>query len=273
PANGTLKGDRGIFGSRKVQSILCCAFLPNGNHVSGSHGGEILVWARNNVIAVIEGAHQGPIFTLLYDSKLGLISGGKDGKIVVRDLKMQTLDQCEVESGIRAMCLWSEEGSKAIKAIIGLEDSTIIEIEGFGTSSTKKQNHVMQAHSAIKDEELWGCACSPSREFEFVTSGDDGMVYKWDTRSRKLVSKAKLVGHCRASTYSPDGTIVAVGNDQGDIFVLYSEDLSQAYIQKYVQRKGIATKQHGVEVLRFSPNGQYLLVAGHDLVIDIFDVP
>ncbi|KAJ3113153.1 Echinoderm microtubule-associated protein-like 1, partial [Nowakowskiella sp. JEL0407] len=274
-STSTLKGDRGIFGSRKVQSILCCAFLPNGNFVTGSHGGELLVWARNQVVAVVEGAHQGPIFGLIYDPRIGLLSGGKDGKIILRDNKLSTLDQIDVQSGVRSLCLWVDEGTNSVKVLTGLEDSTIIEVEGLGPlgSGNKTQRYVMEAHSANKDEELWGCAICPNREWEFVSCGDDGMVFKWDTRTRKLTCKATLAGMCRAATYSPDGTIVAIGNDHGDVFILLAEDLSQVYTHKYVQRKGITTKKHNVEVVRFSPNGKFLIVAGHDLVVDVYDVP
>ncbi|KAI8805766.1 echinoderm microtubule-associated protein-like 1 [Cladochytrium replicatum] len=57
------------------------------------------------------------------------------------------------------------------------------------------------------------------------------------------------------------------------IYILYAEDMRQAFIQKYVKRKGVATNKHGVEVVRFSPNGQFLAVGGHDLVVDLYDVP
>lgn len=87
-ASNKMKGDRGIFGSRKIQSVICAVFLPDGSYVTGSHGGEIIAWKKNNIISVID-AHKGPVYGLTFHPEFGIISGGQDGKIILRDNHMQ----------------------------------------------------------------------------------------------------------------------------------------------------------------------------------------
>ena len=54
---GKLQSGRGLFGSNKVQSIICATYLPDGTLVSGTFGGDILFWNDNKVSKVIENIH------------------------------------------------------------------------------------------------------------------------------------------------------------------------------------------------------------------------
>jgi WD40 repeat protein len=220
------------------------------------------------VIGVVEEAHKGPIFGLAFHEEVGLFTGGKDGVIALRDAKLQVIDSVLVESGVRAMDV-DEKGS----LVVGMEDSVILEIHGLGRGKEHTQNKVLEAHSSSKNEELRGLAVSPVSDSEFATAGDDCKVIVWCMDKRRSICQTTLNKKIRAITYSPDGTVLAVGSEDGDIYILQSDTLAQVFVKMYTKREGIHTSKHGICVLKFSPNGQYLAVGSYDRVLDIYDVP
>lgn len=264
-----MNGTRGLFGNGKADTIICATYLPNGNFATGTHSGDILYWSGNQVVKVIPKIHDGPVFSLLYNGKLGLISAGRDGHMILHDTRtMNLIHKIELESGVRSLDI-SSEG----KLLVGLEDSILLEIRDFGDKSSENIKRIIEGHSAKKNEELWGCAVNPVNSNEFVTSGDDSMVFKRDVESFSIIASNRLQGKLRGLACSSDGKYVAVGNDFGDIFILKSLDLSQVHFQKY-DRKAVSAKGsiHAIENLRFSPDNKYLAVASHDCVVYIWEM-
>ncbi|KAJ3220078.1 Echinoderm microtubule-associated protein-like 5 [Dinochytrium kinnereticum] len=266
--SGQMKAERGIFGSRKVSSIICCTYLPNNTFVTGAHGGELIFWNRNQVINIVEQVHSGGIYSVYFDRDIGLITGGKDGAIIVHDPRsMDTIDKLQLPSGVRSIDVCDGD------LLVGLEDSVLAEVRGLGDRrSEKKVRKILEGHSALKGEELWGCATDPNDNNIFITSGDDSTVFKRSIDSCKTLASRRLEGKLRAINFSPDSKYVAVGNDNGDIYILKSSDLSPVHFEKYQKPKGCNTKIHAIEVVRFSPNGRYLAVGGHDHLVYVYEM-
>ncbi|KAJ3417480.1 Echinoderm microtubule-associated protein-like 5 [Chytridiales sp. JEL 0842] len=268
PQAGKIKGERGLFGNRKVQSIICCAFLPNGSYVTGTHGGELMFWNGNQVMNVMEGLHTGPIFSVYFDADMGLFTAGTDGYLILHDPKtFDTIDKIQLEAGVRAIDV-SPEG----KVLVGLEDSVLLEIEGIARGGEKDVTRVLEAHCSTKMEEVWGCSVNPVIADEYVTCGDDSMVFKRSINKAQVLASTRLQGRLRAVTWSWDGKFIAVGNDFGDIYILRSSDLSQAHFRKYEKSKGIKSKINAVEVMKFSPDGKMLAAGTRDSVVYIFEM-
>ncbi|KAJ3114413.1 Echinoderm microtubule-associated protein-like 5 [Phlyctochytrium bullatum] len=265
-AAGRLHNDRGIFGEHRSQSVLSCAFLPDGTFVTGTFGGDLIFWNKNNIVKVVEKADQGPIFSVQFHPTVGLITAGKTGLVQVHEYpSLKVTHKIQLESGVRSADL-SDDGN----LLVGLDNSTLLEIKGVAKGG--KPALLLEGHSASKMEELWGAAVDPVNDSDFLTAGDDSMVFKRTVKDRKTVAKAKLSGKLRAIAYSPDAKLAAVGNDAGDVFLLKAADLHTLAHKKYEQRAGINSNYHAVEVLKFSPNGKYLAVGTHDDVIYLWEV-
>ncbi|KAJ3094520.1 Echinoderm microtubule-associated protein-like 5 [Phlyctochytrium planicorne] len=262
---GRLENDRAIFGSHRTQSVLSLAFLPDGTFVTGTFNGDLLFWNKNNITKAVEKVHEGPIFSVIA-APFGLITSSKDGSIHVHELaSLKVLQKYKLDSGVRSADL-SSDGS----LLVGLENSTLLEIKNVAKGGNPAL--LLEGHSALKLEELWGAATDPHNDNEFVTAGDDSAVFKRTVKEKKTIAKAKLNGKLRSIAYSADSKLLAVGNDSGDMFLLKSSDLSTVATKKYEVREGIKSKIHAVEVLKFSPNGKYLAVGTHDDVIYIWEV-
>jgi WD40 repeat protein len=55
---------------------------------------------------------------------------------------------------------------------------------------------------------------------------------------------------------------------------LQCSDLSQVYFKpRALKKKGLSSKDHGITVLKFSPDGHYLAVGSKDKVVNIYEVP
>ncbi|KAI8847371.1 hypothetical protein BC829DRAFT_396745 [Chytridium lagenaria] len=271
PTSKKLKSERGTVstGTKKATSIICCTYFPNNTFVTGTYSGDLLFWSRSEVTNVMEQVHSGSVFSVYFDKNIGLISGGKDGMVLVHDPRsLDTLDKLQLPSGVRSVDI-GPDGA----ALIGLEDSILVEVKGLGERGReKKLTKILEGHSAQKGEELWGCATDPNDSDVFATSGDDSMVFMRSISSRKTLGATRLQGKLRAITFSPDSKLLAVGNFEGDFFILKTSNLSQIHFEKRKKMKGINTKEHSIEVIRFSPDGRYLAVAGHDMVVHVHEV-
>ncbi|KAI8853652.1 WD40-repeat-containing domain protein [Chytridium lagenaria] len=245
-----------IFGAHRSQSIMSCAFLPDGTYVTGTFGGDLLIWKKNNISKVMEKVHQGPIFSLAFSATVGLVTASKDATVVVHEYpSFKAGKSYKLDAGVRSTDLGSD-GS----LLVGLENSTLLEIKDVAKGG--KVSIVL---------ELWGLAMDPVNDSDFVTAGDDSMVFKRSIKEKKTLAKTKLEGKLRAAAYSPDAKLIAVGNDAGDLYLLKSADLSRVACKKYEMRSGVNSKIHAVEVIKFSPDGKYVAVGTHDDVIYVWE--
>ncbi|KAJ3327661.1 Echinoderm microtubule-associated protein-like 5 [Blyttiomyces sp. JEL0837] len=220
--SGKLKGDRGLMGSRKVQSIICCTYLPNGNFVTGTHAGEIIFWARNQVINVVEHVHTGPVYSICFDGDLGLLTGGTDGYLILHDPRnMDTIDKIQVEAGIRSVDV-SPEGN----ILVGLEDSILMEIEGFGNGRATSRK-LLEIESIRLQGKLR--AICYSHDARFIAVGNDHgdlFILRNDglnqVHFQKYEKPKRVHGSIHAIEvlkFSPDGRYLAVGTHDDVVYV------------------------------------------------------
>jgi WD40 repeat protein len=194
---------------------------------------------------------------------VGLISGGKDGKIIVwaysggkiSQENVLNLNQPEVRSmlpEVNAIC-HSQTGN----ILVGTRGGEILE---FYPEQAKPK---VQMRSHCKDE-LWGLAMNPRTNTEFITVGQDMLMAIWDIRTRKQKKFAKLECSSNAICYSSDGRFIAIGYTNGTLTVLNSDTFAS-----YATRKD---RKKEISEIKFNPDNSVCAVGAHDQMIITYDV-
>ncbi|KAL9957503.1 hypothetical protein ACROYT_G039141 [Oculina patagonica] len=131
----------------------------------------------------------------------------------------------------------------------------VIEIEEDG-----KMTILVQGHS---EGEVWGLDTHPTYD-ECMTVSDDKTLRVWDLAKLRLKRVKKIKKGRRAVAYSPDGSTVAVGQNDGGFLILDLESL-----EKIV---GFKDRKEEISDIKFSPDGKFLAVGSHDNFVDIYSV-
>ncbi|KAJ5074830.1 hypothetical protein M0811_07873 [Anaeramoeba ignava] len=251
-SNDNLSFIEGSFGDKEIPMLLSLAVSKNNEACVGTPTGEILVWdMKNNQLTNSFRAHTGPCIVIRYTSDESfLLSGGKDGKVVLWDSKTkerkQTISSI-VGGPIRAVDYYQG------KIITGSAKHIIWETDLSTGNSTK----ILISHS----NEVWGLASHPKKQ-EFVTACDDRSVQSWDAINHKPLSTKRINGQARYVNYSPDGELLGIGLRDGELLVVRSDNYRQVS-----NRKDMTTR---IVYMKFSLNLQNLVIAYEDGSIDLY---
>jgi microtubule-associated protein-like 6 len=283
-----LKGKRGIFGKQgKIQPILCVASLGT-NVVTGQADGTLYLWQGRNCQMKTEKAkqkggkvvgHNGPVTSIWTMAREGVVSGGRDGIVIVWDRTLTQLKRFNIATlkgsapiaklgsnlggrervvlpcGIQSICARDNQILVATKsgALITFSSDN----EDVSESDT---NRVIEGHFV---GETWGLARHPSKD-EFVTCGDDMTLRRWDGAHRRAISVVKLDAKARAVDYAPDAAHIAVGMYSGRV------EIFDGQLGELV--KGISVCSEWIQDVKYSPfPGRRLAVSSHDNNIYVFD--
>ncbi|XP_034239530.1 echinoderm microtubule-associated protein-like 2 isoform X6 [Thrips palmi] len=254
-AGGTLYKRMGIFENRdKPKYVTCVAFNHLGDVITGDSNGSLIIWARgtNTVSKLVRGVHDGPVFSVCALKEGSIVSGGgKDRRIVQLDsqlnasgLERQVPDHA---GGIRVI----SEG-RGSQLLVGTTRNCVLVGSLSMGLSTALTGHL---------DELWGLAVHPSLP-QFVTAGYDKSLNLWDSMSHSLIWSKDLSEAAQSAAISPDGSIIIVGCVTGHWFALDSQT-----------REIFTTHADGAEpiqVIKFSPNGQFLALGSRDNNVYIY---
>ncbi|KAI9193626.1 WD40-repeat-containing domain protein [Polychytrium aggregatum] len=120
----------------------------------------------------------------------------------------------------------------------------------------------VSGHCTDNQWEVWGLAAHPIEATKFITVGDDGWAKVWSTQAQCVVFRRHFPNKLRACHYNPNGSVVAIGTDDG-LIVVTSPDLKQTEIS-------IKHRKDAIHDLKYSPNSKYLAAGCHDNFIDIY---
>ena len=167
----------------------------------------------------------------------------------------------------------SLHGNESGHVLVGTVCNEIYEVDfdKVGTSEEEPPMCYMQGHY----DELWGLATHPNK-LEFATAAEDGTLRVWDLQTRTMKAMAKLQGPGRCASYSPDGSLIAVGlgsggktkgkgsnAHDGKWLVLESEDLNLVASPQQVRAERISD-------IGWSPDSKFVAVGCADNMIDIY---
>jgi WD40 repeat protein len=289
-----LKANKGKFGKTPVQTFYCAAFSEKGFCCVGAKDGSIYCFVKGEVKKVFKGIHAGKVITLEHYHD-GLISGGEDGRVVVLSSKLQAKSTVTfANEPIRSVDVRDARGTNLV---IGTGRANIYQINNFDSlesqvDGTATFSPVMSGHH---DGELWGLAVAPNGK-EYATVGEDNKVMIWSVGKRKLLREGVInpkagrkpkkkqasttssypVNQCaRACDFSPDGTHLAFGTNNGELSVVDTTTLKSVALvdlNRYGKRKVFKQKQNWIETLKFSPDGQTLAVGTHGIVVLLLNV-
>eukprot|EP00941_MAST-03F_sp_MAST-3F-sp1_P000793 g793.t1 len=269
PGEATFLRQKGLFGSRsKVQNVLCIEAHPNalGEHIiTGTQHGELLIWEGRNVIKTIR-AHDGSVHALYTIPNMGLVSGGKDGRVKLWNTKLQRGAEFDmnnigsISSDVRSVA-WEPEAHKLLVGTRGCEIFEISDTDG------NDLNEAPLITSHFRNE-TWGLAIHPNRDTdEFCTSGDDGTIRTWNFKTHQMLQSVRMDCSCRAVAYSPDGSLIAAGmgserkeKKTGSWCVVQAEDVTLLVHEGRDSASWISD-------IKFSPDGTALAVASTDFNI------
>jgi len=159
-----------------------------------------------------------------------------------------------------------------------LKNGDIVEID-----SNNSVRVLMRSHS---EGELWGLDICPLTGY-IVTTCDDNRVLVWDPVNRKCVNegiinskpgeKSKILGASSLSLHPPNQQARAVGVNSKNGHVAIGVNNGELHIRASVKdiNNSVAVKHDGkewIEVLEYSPCGNYLAVGSHDNHVYVYDV-
>ncbi len=260
----TLKGNtlnvkKGIgWGKTKYtqhQALLCIGFFEE-SVLTGAFNGCLYVWTDGNLQSAKK-IHEASINAIAQlSSGEGVITGGNDLYIHILDRyfnKTLTIDLRTVGSSYpkpRSIC----QGRNG-NILVGTRGGEIFEFIDEHDYKIVNQGHY--------DKELWGLSAHPSRN-EFCTTGQDCLLVVWNADTKLQKGETKLENPSVCCTYSPDGSSIAVGCENGKVLVYDADSL--------VLRVATHDRVKGVTVVKYSPNYKYLVAGGHDSLILVYDV-
>jgi WD40 repeat protein len=235
-----------------------------------------------------------------------VVSGGKDGKVMVWAVLPDKLQKCAEFTvtgfngplpALRAVAV-SSDGSKCVVGTVNCElieftrkdGKPFLAVEAAAVVIPEADLVARPLLSAHYKDELWGLAVMPSLDGkmsdEYCTVGDDGILRLWSIAQRRQVCYVDMKGVARCCTYSPDGSMIAVGfggsvtqgklKEEGMLRIYRVErDPSAATPDarfKFTVMSDIKEAKRAISVVRFSPDGSTIAAGARDNSIYLYSV-
>jgi WD40 repeat protein len=185
----------------------------SGDVVTGTLSGNLLVWRARNCIKKVAGAHAGPVNSIHALAQRGMVSGGKDGTVVVWDTELRkgaTFDIAalgSVDPAVRSVH-WD---SATHVVLIGTRGAEVFEMADTDGGDVNDRP-LVAGHAGARG--VLALDVAPQGA-EFATGGADATLRLWDAESHRMLRMAVMDAPVVSLAYSPVGTRLAVGSGSG----------------------------------------------------------
>ncbi|CAK72848.1 unnamed protein product (macronuclear) [Paramecium tetraurelia] len=240
---GQIRLNKGVWDTKvcPISTVLCIGLCDN-NVITGTYKGQLIIWKNNRATSSVD-AHKSAVLSIhtRTNQEGGIVSGSKDGTIVVWDVNMKARERIDVQN----LKLKIFNIKKASHLIFGTRGSEIVEVQG------QKSKVLMRGHS---QGTLRGLVMHP-RFPMFYTIGEDNILACWLIKDKKISSFIRLDYPSSAIHISKDCKYLGVGSVNGTVLIIDPKTLTVAYNFK--------DRDAEVSCLKFSPDTE-LLAVGHD---------
>uniref|UniRef100_K3XBQ4 HELP domain-containing protein n=1 Tax=Globisporangium ultimum (strain ATCC 200006 / CBS 805.95 / DAOM BR144) TaxID=431595 RepID=K3XBQ4_GLOUD len=276
----TLVKKNAILGKKGLlQSFLSVVFCGK-DAIVGTTSGDLYRFKGIELVSIVP-AHSRSVAALYCVSKAPyhIASGGKDGVVKLWSSDLECLAEFgEFDSRKHAIrsVFWDFDRNILLVGTLGSSIHQISSLDGsIVTPRTPDGTDVLSVENHFR-KELHGLSICPSKD-RFCTTGDDGTLRIWDLLRHIQVLAKELDTSSRACAYSYDGDFVAVGLGSGDTGKRHKKDGSLLVFEERTLSVELVyetrdTKQ-SISVIKYSPDGQSLVVGSLDNSIYIYDVP
>lgn len=216
-------------------------------------------------------AHSAPIRTIC-STNTGFASGSEDGIIKLWKsslICMQTFDMKEsatINQSIHTIC-WCIENNKIL---VGTSGNEIWELRTNEGKKSSIYNPIVFGHF---EDNLSGLSVCPQTDY-FATVGHDKSLRIWTLSGNKMVNYLPLEMSARSCTYSPCGTMIAIG------FGCLEKKNAKEFHGKWIIIEIKALKvifeirdsRKMITEIKWSPDGKYIAVGSWDNNIYLYSV-
>lgn len=217
---GGVFGKLGSLKDGDKATLLSLAFTADGQAVTGTKTGDVLIWAGQEVVSKLRGAHESPVYSVCVLPRTGfIVSADKQGVLAAWDATFthtgsRTLSDASVglaQPAVRAISpLPTADGTQLL---VGCTDGSVREVD----LATGAARVWLQGHTA---GEVCALGAHPTDAGRFASASRDRTVRLWSAEHRWPLACVSLSEEARALDWAPDGSALALALEDGTVMVL-----------------------------------------------------